>query len=377
MPFCFLLIAGALTLSPAQAATFGTPGPEIPVGRGGNWSRIHPAGEGNWWFFQAAGGDYWVSPLGPDLVYDDAVRSPLTGRTNLQDHGIARCPDGTFLHLASGTTDAPNDSLWAWRHSADLTPGSEVIIELAAPERAHNDPVALCGSTLRGAGITEMGMPPRGAFFDLGDSGELSPSGPTYPGIESFMGSAMIPLSAGGFLAVFVSGPGNPELSFQYLSADLSPEGGVITRRVTDRYAFWPQGLLQLDEDLFAVAHMERAEQGGADGNVFVHLLDGDLNILETLQITDEEPGISAQPFLAAQGNTLLVTYTKELQPRVVAIPLDGVDVETPGGDGGSEDTDDDTGVATKDQGCACSHTTPISLFVPLAAILPLFRRRH
>ena len=57
--------------------------------------------------------------LTSDFQFDFSTATPLTGRTDLIDHAISKCPDGTYMHLGSGEVVVPDDSAWGFRYDAD------------------------------------------------------------------------------------------------------------------------------------------------------------------------------------------------------------------------------------------------------------------
>ncbi|MGC6509781.1 MAG: hypothetical protein ACON4U_15260, partial [Myxococcota bacterium] len=68
---------------------------------GGNWSipLIH---NNNWHIALAQEGDLLLAPLEEGswfIPFEEAIS--LTGRTDLSDHSLRQCPDGSWLHVAS------------------------------------------------------------------------------------------------------------------------------------------------------------------------------------------------------------------------------------------------------------------------------------
>ncbi len=348
-----LILLAALAELPAlhAAPVIAEVGGEIAIGRNGNWGRIHPDLDGGWWFFMAAGGDYWMSHLPEDLTYDDNDRTSLTGRTDLQDQSIVRCPDGTWLHAASASVATPNDSLYAWRYAADTFERlGEVTVEERVAERAHNDPTLLCSDIASGVGVSwysEQG----GAFFPL--EGDLDVGSMFRMDLTNFMGSSLI-AREDDLLAVSVNGPGNTNVEVSTFDADLS-KTSARSVRITDRNAFWPQGLHQLASDRYLLAAMVRDAPGGEGGDVHLYLLDGDFQVLETERLSTGVDG--HRPWIARKGEQVIVMYDHDMRNWAipVTLDLDGVDdvlEEVPGSrDGSGRSSADDIALA----GCACA----------------------
>ena len=319
-------------------------GDEVPVGRNGTWARVHANPDGGWWFFQAAGGSYWVTPLDASLA-EAAERTQLNDRTNLQDHAIVRCPDGSFLHVASGSVGGPNDSAWAWRYGADWAVEMETTIEERVPDRAHNDPTLVCGEVATGVGYSRYDRG-GGAFFAIGEDGEVAR--PVEMQVGYFMGASLATWN-GALVSANVSGPGGPSIDLQTFDAELQRTGSTPVR-VTDGAAFWPQGLLPLADDRLLLAHMVGDPRSGGRGDVWVEVLDSEFRLLESVQVTDD--GNAYRPWLAWSGDTVLVSFDRDLQPTLVPLTLDLSGVDGLLEEGGGRRGDDPAG-------CGCAATSP------------------
>jgi hypothetical protein len=107
-----------LSLSLAHAGVVIDVGEPVTLSMGGGWARAFPADEGGWHFLWSAGGDYNVLPMGADLSVRDTDRTRLTGRTDLVDHGITRCP--AVLLAAAMFARARRPSKPSWSHPNPL-----------------------------------------------------------------------------------------------------------------------------------------------------------------------------------------------------------------------------------------------------------------
>ena len=345
-------------------------GEEVAVGRNGTWARVHANPDGGWWFFQAAGGAYWVTPLGEDLSETDE-RLQLNARTDLQDHAIVRCPDGSFLHVASGSVGGPNDSAWAWRYGAGWAVTMEATIEERVPERAHNDPTLVCGDVATGVGYSRYDRG-GGAFFAIRDDGSVAP--PREMQVGYFMGASLATWN-GALVSANVSGPGGPSIDLQTFDADLARTGSTPVR-VTDGAAFWPQGLVPLSDDRLLLAHMEGDPRSGGRGDVWVQVLDADFRLLESVQVTDD--GNAYRPWLSRSGDTLLVSFDRDLQPTLVPLTLDlsGIDGVLDDTGTGGRRGDDATGCGCAGIGEVRGGPGSAAFPLGLGAAMLLARRR-
>ena len=104
------LLSLSLLSSPANAGEFflsATPD-QVPSGRdvgGLNWIRVfNNFDDGGWWMthhFEMSGvPGYNAAPMTEGLEVDMSSRIRLAEYDNQKDHGIERCPDGSFLHLS-------------------------------------------------------------------------------------------------------------------------------------------------------------------------------------------------------------------------------------------------------------------------------------
>lgn len=308
-------------------------GDPVPLGVGGNWARVLPAASG-WSFFWAAGGDYNYLPMSDDLEVVDRDRVLLTGRTNLVDHAITPCPDGTLLHAASGNLDQPNDSAWAFRYTSDLDRVDEGTIEERRTDVAHNDPPIVCG----GEGRDLVG-------FDYGEirwlAGDLGVTEAALSDAPQLQGASF--RWEDDTLVVYSINYQGP-LSVRRYAEDLTPLDHVdIELAEPGDYVWWPQANLKIGQ-YELVAYMTRGldESWSADtGNVWVVVLE-DGAIVQKLPVTSLSPGDGAmRPGLARKDDRVLVSYDVNLVPTISPLTLDlgGVEFE-------------DTGVEAKGAGC-------------------------
>ncbi len=371
-------------------------GEPVETGTNGTWARALPTDEG-WAMGVGTAGDFYVAPLirtGEglgDWRFDRENWTAITDHGDLKDHAIRRCPDGSYLHVASANVGEPNDSAYAWRVSADFRILSSAVIEERAPERAHNDMASICSDWATGVVFSSFGSggPPTATFFHLDDSG--SPAGTTSLGELQVEGGAFLAdAPSGEILLTSANFDGN--LAIDRFSPELAHLGSesVSIPPATER-AYWPQSMIRVGQ-YFLVAMMSMVDEGpgsGDTGDVWLHVLDEDFQLVEQHKLTSYGSGREAamRPWLARKDDLLLVSYDIQTTHTFLAVQLDldgvdEVDTGTAAGDGdgtGGEDGDaaaDEAG--DKDGGCASAPAGggPLGLLAGLG-LLGLARRRR
>ena len=169
------MITALLTLltvsAPAQAGPWllsSTPD-QVPSGRdvgGLNWVRVfNNFDDGGWWLTHhwdnGTGPGYNVAPMTEGLNVDMSSRVRLADWDDIKDHGIERCPDGSFLHVYS--LSVTNDSARAARYTDDWNMIAHGWVEENVDARAHNDMHAIivacaCASTCLTAACVQKTM---------------------------------------------------------------------------------------------------------------------------------------------------------------------------------------------------------------------------
>lgn len=365
MTLCLALLAAT-----AQAQDFVVDiSDEILINVGGGWNRTHPAEEG-WHFLFSAGGGYNWSPMPEDFNWQDTERRELTGRTNLQDHGISQCPDGTWLHSASATTNVPDDSAYAWRYDEGFDTLATTTIAEGDDSLKHNDILVACTPNLKLIGFTNRELRGGTVFLydgqlNLIESKELE-NAPTLSGT-----AAIHDPETGGILhAGFELGSEDGDLKLTRYDQDLEfiDQTRIDVAPAGER-CYWSQGFMRLG-DYFAVAHVCRDDSAGWEGDtgdVWLQILDADFNVLESHNVTNNTlPQGGMRPYLTRKGNTLLMSYDEAVRPRMHTIRLNlaafGL---AEGEDSGLPWSGDDSGAAMNDsgfgggKGCGCANGGP------------------
>ncbi|MEC7948386.1 MAG: hypothetical protein VX265_12535 [Myxococcota bacterium] len=401
-------------------------GPEVELRSSGTWARAHVV-DGGWKLTFSGNGDYFINDLVKtgdglaDWALRDGTRVQLTQHGSLKDHAIKRCPDGTYLHLASANVTVPNDSAYAWRYSSDWQVIDQATIAESESARSHQDMGLYCSRLGAGAAFGGNEGPP--AIVEIAD--DLTATvGTELPFQVRAVGSGMWVDPESELITLFYTDQ-RGSLHKLDMDPDLN-QVGEVSRPIAEESlrAYWPQGVLRVG-DYWLIAHMVRPLQtpvGGDDGNVRLLVLNDQLEIQDDATLTDNpvaEAGM--RPWLTRKGDVVLMAYDRQRQHTVVEIRLDleafGVGAENDtgwvgsddggtgggtGGDagadggagdgagvggsgaGGGSNPDGDTasGGAALDEttgcgGCAAPGTGPIGLAAVLAALAAGRRRRE
>ena len=126
----------------------------------GAWIRVFPT-EGDWVAALGSNQSFYVGTLrktGDGLEDWELVdKRPVVELSGLMDHGIKRCPDGSYLHAASGM---PPERLLArlvllriiyilWRYDEDFNVLAYAEFRDGIGTHAHNDPTVICAPNAR------------------------------------------------------------------------------------------------------------------------------------------------------------------------------------------------------------------------------------
>jgi len=328
-----MLLAAALGAGPAWAGSLITSiGPEtlIDADRSGNWGRIYPAADGvNWEYFLASGGDYLHYPMDADFVPDLTRGQALTGRTDLVDHSITRCPDGSWLHISSSTTLLPDDTAWAFRYDADFTRTAEVQLFVAEPTQVHRDMPLLCTETFAATGffdpenflpfrLVELDEAARPVRDEVPDFGAVA-TGSVLMDLDGALGIASFPGTDVDYLHVNEFSLPDLELLDLHLQ-DVSPPNET---------AYWSQGFARVG-DRYVLAYMSRDESAGFashDGNVWLGVFNQDWRLIERIQVTTNVAPLGGmQPWITFRDDTIFLTYTKNLETYLYLLSVDRVE---------------------------------------------------
>lgn len=361
----------SLSFSLAYAGVVIDVGEPVTLTMGGGWARAFPADEGGWHFLWSAGGDYNLLPMGADLSVRDSDRTRLTGRTDLVDHGIARCPDGSYLHAASANLESFNDSAFAFRYATDWERTASGALAERNPERAHNDLLVLC-SPLLDATLFVEGSPTNPILVEIGQDG--TPVGETRLDTRThLMGGSMV-WDPDTDTLVTVGFDNRQSIVVERWDADfVKLETIEIPVVEAPQRVYWTQATLRVGEHWF-VAHMARDESAGwasDEGNVWLQVFDLEWNLLESHAVTNfTAPEGGMRPGLARQDDRLLVLFDKGVRPHIVSVTLDAAALgEDPAGDTRSD------GREARAEACGCAATQKATAWPAVLLAAAVFAR--
>lgn len=337
-------------------------GDAVNLGRNATWVRAFPKDDGNWWMFIGAGG-------GQIATFDDDLNlvtdfEPLTGVQNMQDHGVVRCPDGGFLHVASYTTNNHNDSARTWRYDATWNVVSEGILEEGIQNQQHNDMGIVCADNWKGAAFRAEGQPGSNGNWYAIDR-DSTHGGPQFlSGTPNITGSALQEVD--GDLAIWgVPGFQGQGVVRAVYDSSYNSAGTSNEARLGPDSVWWTQGVLKAgDVTLIAFMGKDNGQNFNGDtGDVYLAVLDADMKVLETRQITDiNDPSGAMRPGISRRGETLMITWDHNVESYASKITLDlsgagsfdSGEFETgdpTGSDNGGDNGTDDTGGSGDDGG--------------------------
>ena len=341
--------------------------------RGHNWNRGFPRDDG-WDYLHAAGGDYNLAFMGEDFQIADDRNYPLTGRNDLIDHGVARCPDGGALHASFSAGNG--DTQHTFRYDADwnlLTTNQTVSDDI---EVHASDPPVLCSALLN---ATALGygfqVPFRLSVLD--DDGALIRFVDLPTDLQATGASLMVDAESNTLMALSNSWAEFAPIAVNVFSLDdfsLVDARDLDTPQGSERRAFWPQGLMKIGEH-YLLGYIVTGEVQGKrndEGDVWLSAFDLDWNHVETVEVIAEPETKNAyfRVGLARKGNTILVTYDHSNALNFSVVMVDLVALGAEGGDTGLPV--DDTGIDTGDsgdsggdgpfgdgEGCGCTAVAP------------------
>ncbi len=332
-----VLIMGATALASGFFAQVGDP---QDLGSGGTWARALRI-DGAWKLAYATNGDYFLDDLERTdfntFVLERGDQVQLTDNGTLKDHAVKRCPDGTWLHLASGAIEVDNDAAFAFHYTADFELLAEAVVD-QDDSIPHNDMPHVCSRLLEGAAfpgeIVEDTEGPS-QFFHL--DRDLQVTGITeFPGNPRAQGGALLTEPDRDVILLLGFNHGGP-----MGVVELSPDLEELSRRevwlLEDPIrAYWPQGVMRVGP-YYLVAFMGRDDDAAAvdNGNVYLAVFDAEWELLQQEQLTDYHESEGAmRPWLSRADEQLLVTFDRENGHYALEIELDlsafGVSADAP-----------------------------------------------
>ena len=297
---------------------------ELPSG--GTWNRPFPTPKG-WKIF--LGGS--AMRIG-DLIRNDAtwtvenirVISDRDGQ-HFNDHAVKKCPDGSFLHMASYDYNNPNDSAHVWRYDEDFSILHSTLWEEGSRERQYNDGSILCSRLSQGIASSTMGGPMDfgNHYFSVdeeGEKGELVVLA-DYPRLN---GGALFADEDLGVIYHLGMDHGRP-LQVNVYDRDWNQiDEKLLDLYIPPKRSYWPQGIIRVG-DYYMLTFMGRNDSwGNGDlGDVFLAILDQEWNVEQIQQVTNYERGFAMRPWIARQGDQVIIAYDGDLKFFVVELQID------------------------------------------------------
>lgn len=326
-------------------------GAETAIDINGNWPKAFPTAEG-FHLLNAAAGAYNHQYSDKDLVVDAGSRRVLTGAyTGLQDHAVARCPDGNYLHVASATLVSHDDSMYAFTYDADFQPLDDAVVAERTVDKWWNDMPLVCGETFRGTGYYDKAQNDDLVFVRLDEDLRVIEHVPLY-GAPFALGSAM--LEEDGLLTI-VGAPNKDDDGFIVSTYD--EDFNLLARREvrvmpSGWYPYWTQGFVR-HGDYYIVAHLAQDTRYAWDtqgGDLWLQAFDTAWNLVDQVQLTANTAPIGGlQPSIAVRDGRLFAFYTKSQVNYAWTVEL--VEVDEPVDTGDTGEPPDDTGEPPDDTG--------------------------
>lgn len=354
LSWALVLLAGAASAGPV----FGDASEERLLDLDGNWPRAFPRASGGFVMFSAGGGDYKLTHADDSLTADHFDDRLLTGRTDLKDHDIRPCPDGSWLHVATADKYADHDSAYVWRYDSNFaTLAKSTYAEGSTDGSNYVDVPVVCGQEFQGFlyAFPPEALPAR--FAELGRDARATEvvdmvRAPFATGSSLVNDSDQTMWVLGGYTE-----PGAPARKFVTVQYDTSWTVGrsaLLTVAPEGYVAYWPQATIRVG-NVYIVAHMMRDEASAwvqQEGNLTLSAFDvADWKMIDQVQLSQNvAPHGGMQPFVVFDGkDSLVALYSKELrnyaftvklQPEVLESVEDTGVVDTGVDDTGGEDTD-------------------------------------
>jgi len=343
---------------------------------GGTWNRPFPTPEG--WKVFLGGSALRIADLQKQnsqwIVENIRVISDRDEQ-HFNDHAIKKCPDGSFLHMASYDLNNFNDSAHVWRYDVDFSILASVVWEEGSLERQYNDGSILCSRLSQGIASSTRGGPMDfgNHYFSIdraGNKGDLVVL-EDYPRLN---GGAIFADEQAELIYGLGMDHGQP-LHINTYDRDWNTlSEKIISLDIGTKRAYWPQGIIRVGA-YYMLSFMGRDDTwGNGDlGDVYVAILDLDWNVQQIQQITHYERNFAMRPWISRDGEQVLIAYDGDLRFFVVELKID-LDAF------GLSADDLDTGVdptlwgAYDENGCACGGGNAMGMLL-IMCFFPWMRR--
>ena len=306
----------------------------------GGWPRVIPHEDGeSWYLLWAMGGQYSMVPMSSDLWAEDFGRKDLT--------------DGTV----DTNVSEPNDSAYAFRYDDNFDLVSWSTLEEEVNTQAHNDMPVACSPNLR---VTvfggQQGPDVLSTFFMMDDNANEIGTTQMLNVPQTGGNSFLVEPETGNLLIVEIE-DNTDEIDVTRVDVTTNPWTVLEVVNATvlsgGEKGGWPQAVIRVN-DFYIVAFINQgSDNPGLLGDVMLAVFDFDWNLLEVQQVTSTSGAMT--PGLARRGNTLIVSYDRNVAPHILEVTLDAGAFGLDGGDTGlpwdTGDTDEpwieDTGTGS------------------------------
>lgn len=362
-------------------------GEPVEVRSAGAWIRTFPTDDG-WVATLGSNQSFYIGDLrktGDGLAdWEMTDKRQIVSQTGLIDHGIRRCPDGTYLHAASAMLGGNGEQIYLWHYNSAFEVISSATMNEGNGTHAHNDPNVLCSDEWKGVALSILGFDFQTDFFSLNDDLSLDEiiSMADYP--RGNGGGSLV--NSEGDILYFGMSHGNPLQVNRYDGDWNFIEGVELPLVELPLRAYWPQGIVEVG-DYYLVVHMAKddAWQGSDKGDVFLAILTKDLQLVQTHRITTYENGEAAmRPWIARQGEQALISFDAFNEQMIVELKLN---LDALGDDGSASSNSNNNGKEDKENEeneensektnkCGCAEAEA-SFFVSLFLVSLFRRKRH
>ena len=387
----------AVTSSANAGSVFATSQGPITLDLSGNWPRAYPEATGGWVMFHAGGGEFHVSRAFDDLSPNHSRDKRLTGRTDLKDHDIRPCPDGSWLQVSTADTtgEQAHDSAYSWRYDADFNViASGVIAEGDLSGPTYVDLPVACGTNFQGTSFPDDLVGTQARFASVEADGS-APKQNDLPGAPRATGASMMEDTDGTLYMVgFLSEYSLREIVISHYDTEFRNLNTRFVQVAEEGFTpYWAQTLIRVG-DFYIVAHMMRnntLQWTQQEGDLYLTAFDLNWEKVDQLQLSrNTAPLGGMQPYVVDKGDgTLLALYSKELYNYAFIVDLQpGVEISDPGTDTGTDTATDsgagddgsgdvETGETPEPVDCECAATPGASgLLALVVAGAALTRRR-
>jgi hypothetical protein len=387
-------------IAAAQAAPqLASVGERVDLDLPGRHARPFLDAEGQWWLGFGRSGSFHAVPLDPDGAVEREAQRTLVRLDDGVDHGLAACPDGGWLHVASRHGAERDDSAIATRLDADGAQRAQRAVVTNSTTLATNDMAVVCGEGLEAVGFAQRGVKGEGGdegdWLFLLDDAFFSGAPPEQVDLSEstrITGNALDWSPDPGRLLVF-----GMERDIGLRVAEFGPELGFVTHHdapampPAPAVGWWSQGVARYDDHVLVVHMMgDPTTPWNLDtGDVGLAVLDSDLKVVSHHQLTQVPPPDGAmRPSIAVQGDRAVVTFdvggdiqmvTVTLEPSTAADGGEGGDGASGHDDPSPDASGADTAIASRgDASSACScDTGALGAAVWCLPVLAWRRRRR